>query len=339
MASRGYIPAGPIFVLGYGRSGTTLLRAVLGAHPQIAMVNEPELIQAIEEAGLTSARVGIEDRLSALLDLARTRLTRKHLETLGHEVLERYITAPEELTSKELYELLLPKPDSPVWGEKSLGNVFYLEEVSALYPRAVFVHVERDPHAAIISRFRKNCAGSAPISPQCEPKTIAYFARAAMLWSGSIRALEQGRQLLGCGLIELSYFDFIIEPERELRRVCKAAALAFMSEMLDPTRRETDPVLDSAGAFAHRRLRDHIDPARVDAGADLPGWAAYVLNRYAGADMRRRGFAPRDGQLSRTERETVDNELARAEHDVRAKLVRKLPRLRRVLEPPATGAP
>jgi Sulfotransferase family len=42
----------PVFIVGYPRSGTTLLMAMLGSHPEITMFNEPMLIRDMREWGL-----------------------------------------------------------------------------------------------------------------------------------------------------------------------------------------------------------------------------------------------------------------------------------------------
>jgi hypothetical protein len=41
----------PVFIFGFPRSGTTLIRSVLGQHSRITLINEPELIWARRHAG------------------------------------------------------------------------------------------------------------------------------------------------------------------------------------------------------------------------------------------------------------------------------------------------
>src|SRR5262249_26925472 len=143
----------PLFILGYPRSGTTLLRALLGAHPQIHLVNEPELIRGIRTAGFgIHDHVAQEGRSRLLRVLNTIGLCRRHLSTLPPETLDRFLADQKDLSFKELYECLLPKPDEvTIWGEKSLSNIFHIHELVQLYPNALFVHVVRNPQATLHS--------------------------------------------------------------------------------------------------------------------------------------------------------------------------------------------
>ena len=98
----------PVFIVGPARSGTTLVRALLGAHPSIELRNEPELILSLVRAGIgPDDMVPRDDRVRLLLDLGHTGLTRQHLSTLAPAVIEEFLTAPKDLGFTDVYERLL----------------------------------------------------------------------------------------------------------------------------------------------------------------------------------------------------------------------------------------
>ena len=41
----------PIYIVGFPRSGTTLLRSILSQHSLVCLINEPELLLALRQAG------------------------------------------------------------------------------------------------------------------------------------------------------------------------------------------------------------------------------------------------------------------------------------------------
>ena len=145
----------PIFIIGYPRSGTTLLRAILGQHSMLTMFHEPEVFHGIVKAKQHLVDFitmqGVERVLSYL---RQKNSSRKYLE--GREL--RFPRS--RLSIRELYEILLgvPSISTPLWGEKSLGNIFYIHHLLRLYPNAIFIHIIRDPRGpSYLTISRKKC--------------------------------------------------------------------------------------------------------------------------------------------------------------------------------------
>lgn len=284
---------GPLFVSGYPRSGTTLLRALLGAHSRIAMVNEPELLLGMMTAGL-QPRFGIDaaarrDLLCILDDIG---ICRRHLATLPPEVLRQFRDAPHELTFKQAFEMLLPKPAGDVvWGSKSLSDAFYIPAIEELYPRMLFVNIVRDPRAAILSLYRKQYQTSAHDTPSFTPDNVRFIMFEALRWQAWVAAASAGsRGLAQDSYIGIRFEDLVSDPQREAGAICSALGLEYEAEMLEPENRRNDPVLSSEGAFAHARLRDAVEVGRASAGEEMPRWCSLIISRYAGEEMSEWGY-------------------------------------------------
>jgi hypothetical protein len=302
------MPKSPLFILGYPRSGTTLLRALLGAHPQVYLFDEPDIIQGMRSAGFT-----IQDRLSPD-DRARLLKTwgvgyrcggDRHLSTLAPEVISGFTSYKGDMSFREVYEWLLPKPEGvPVWGEKSLRNAFYVRDLHELYPNALFVHLVRDPRAVLLSYYRKRHPGTQ--QPPRQKKAMRFFAFRSFAWCAWLNAVKEVRELLGEDkVIQVRYEDLVTQPEVELRRICDALGLDFDPAMLDETQRKKDRVLTSDAAWAHKKLAEPVDPARASASADLPRWASYIIERSTGERLKELGYAPRQGHVGAPERFTI----------------------------------
>jgi hypothetical protein len=315
---------GPLFITGFPRSGTTLLRAILGSHPEIHLFHEPELIGGIRSAGFRIRdNIRPADRPRLLEHLNKTGACRKHLSALPPDILSRFIEDDRDLSFKETYELLLPKPDGvAVWGEKSLNNVFRLREVFRMYPDALVVHIVRDPRSALLSYYRKRFAHSAASQPALGRQAIRFFVYRTLQWCTWVAAVREALESLEKEVIELRYEDLVTNAELETRRICDALGLEFDQAMLDAARRKEDTALKRDGAYAHQRLLDPVDSARAHSGSELPGWATFIIERYAGEAMKSFGYALNYSAVSTIAKLRLIAELRLSETGMRTKLQR-----------------
>ncbi len=63
----------------------------------------------------------------------------------------------DPLPFKTVYEKLLQVSSTDiVWGEKSLNNFFFVQDISQIYPDALWINVIRDARSCVWSKFIKN---------------------------------------------------------------------------------------------------------------------------------------------------------------------------------------
>lgn len=286
--------AGPIFVVGYPRSGTTLLTACLGQHSRIVMAQEPELVLGLRRLGVYPG-----SRLSAdqVRELA-CRLTApgilEHLEPPEKKaVVDGVRNAGRPLSFQEIYEALLPTPqDGRVWGEKSLNNLFYALDLIQMYPDALVVHIRRDVRAVSRSKFEKQFRdGGQPIV--VDRDRILYFANQSRRWRTWVEHAHRARQQAPArNWMEIPYEAFVANPRLYLAAVCERLGLSFESGMLDPEARRQSSIVTGKYGFAHTRVGQEIDPIRARSFADLPEELLWVIERSAEPVLSRLGYAP-----------------------------------------------
>jgi hypothetical protein len=292
---------GPLFIFGFPRSGTTLLRAVLGQHTRIQLVNEPEIIFALRYAGLTpGSTVSLDARQKLLKRLMKIGLCRRHLRRLPTAVVAQFLTKPAPMSFREIYETLLPKPQAEdlVWGEKSLNNLFFVGELKALYPGALMVHIVRDARGAILSYYRKKMRRQK--SPEALggvhpagrwPGAIEFFATQSVLWQRWLNAARGARERCRPGgWIEVRFEDLLQNPRAGLEPICEAVGLDFEPQMIDPRKRRHDPVLETDAAYAHRNISRALDPSRALSHETLPPHLAWIIEREAGSTLEQYGY-------------------------------------------------
>ena len=210
-----------LFIVGKGRSGTTLLRAMFDSHPDMAIPPESHFIIPLAYRRRQYEQAGRFDVESFVEDLAYTGFANwgvsrpialnwlRDARPQGYEEAVRAVFA--------LYARNLGKSR---YGEKTPVNVRYISPLGALFPEAVFIHLVRDGRDVTVSSLR------APFGPSTLPEAAIYWRL----------AVENGRRA-GATLgprryLEVSYETLVSEPESTIRQLCGFAQLEFDPSML-----------------------------------------------------------------------------------------------------------
>ncbi len=238
------------FVVGVGRSGTTLLRLMLDAHPNLAIPPEthfvPRLIKRFEQ----SADPSPHDLLAVVQTHAGWRdfgMDEAELLLAFEPNAELRASSAREATPgdhpaagaiRAFYAAYASRHSKPRWGDKTPVYIESIAEIgAALGDQARFVHLIRDGRDVAVSRgARAVKRGREAPSARVEAET----------WKRRIEgAREQARQV--GHYLELRYEDLVADPEAALRRVCEFTEL------------EVDPAMLAYHEGARERLSELSD--------------------------------------------------------------------------------
>jgi hypothetical protein len=275
------------FVVGVGRSGTTLLRMMLDAHPQLAIPAEthflPELIER-SEAGASA------DELVATILAARTWGDFGLEPELLRERVESDAAGDAAGVARAFYGLCADARGKPRWGDKTPGYVKRMRPIAAALAEARFVHLLRDGRDVALSRLARGMGRD------------KQLAEVAELWSRRIeRARRQAKRLRG-RYLELRYEDLVTDPEPALRRVCELVELDYDPAMLAYHERagerltelgDLEPVDSRAGRGGAERIAAHSLTTSPPSGSRIGAWR----NEMSAAD--RAAFEAVGGDLLR----------------------------------------
>lgn len=240
----------PIFVVGTMRSGSTLFRLILDAHPNISIS---------EETGFMGA-------LAATKQIPNW----KH----GHRWYERIGWSEEEFDARlrEFYSGLFERhalsQGKGRWGEKTPFHAQHMAQMATVFPDAVFVGIVRHPGAVVHSLIRK----------------FHYAADDAVTYwdSTNKEILQRGLELGEDRFALLRYEDLVQDPEDTLRELVDWLGEPWSDDMLrhhDVQAARGTPRL-SAGTT---RTRDPINTDLADRWADaLEGEELELLTSGAG---------------------------------------------------------
>lgn len=230
------------FVLGSGRSGTTLFRVMLDAHPTVWAPGELHLAQYADMAQRAQEIVPVLRRM-IVPDVA-ARLGESE-EAFGERLAQ---WERDALPIADVFDALhRANPDvlivdkTPPYSE-SLDT---LARIGEQFPNARYVHLVRNPHDVIRSLVtmqlykRHRDAFPAGISP---------YQIAEVLWVRNNRNIELFLEGVPSDRKCLVHYESLVaDPEASLARVCAVLGRAYDPRMADPYRDRSEFFVRGAG--------------------------------------------------------------------------------------------
>jgi hypothetical protein len=299
-----------VVVLGVSRSGTTLLKAMLDAHSQLAIPSEsyflPQLWDRHGERPDRDAFVG---------DLSRLERVREW----GVDPEDVRTRLPERPTFAEavqsIFQLYAESRGKPRFGDKTPLYMQHLDVLERAFPDARYVHIVRDGRDAAFSLLAMTRKPRFNLS---RPRGVGDFAAA---WKREVRAARRfGRTH---PYHELRYEDLVEQPELRLREVCAFLGLEYEPGMLEYHRREDPSLYADHPRLAEPPVRDTRSWRREMRPAD-----AELFEAIAGDLLAELGYErahPRPGRRTRALAERAAYSTRLALWSCALPLVRKSP--------------
>lgn len=206
----------PVFVIGSERSGTTLLMAMLGCHPRLAVPEVAWYYPRFRPYLFTYGDLGNPANFRTLCHEMAYGLRSPfwgmpaNPATFGDEITERAQALQPSYAGAyaAMFERYAEHEKKPRWGEKTPYNLFYIAQILEDFPNAQFVFIYRDGRD-VSAEFLDASFGPTNIHS------------AAWLWLLGQEAARPWRTRLAADQwFEIRYEDFVREPEQHLRRLC-----------------------------------------------------------------------------------------------------------------------
>lgn len=201
------------FVVGVPRSGTTLLRLMLDAHPELAIPHETHFIPAV----LREPQAGREEFFRKLTEFPTWQDLKTPAERFWQELLR---LEPFDVRDglRAFYRLYAGLRGKSRWGDKSPPYAQHIAAIHEGLPEARFIHILRDGRDVAVS-----------LQPLWFSPGESMEALATQ-WVEQIR--EARRQGQGTAFyMEVRYEDLLAHPVRELHRICRFLDLPYDARM------------------------------------------------------------------------------------------------------------
>ncbi|MBS0295480.1 MAG: sulfotransferase [Proteobacteria bacterium] len=193
-----------VFLVGFPRSGTTLLEQVLAAHPAVTTLEEKPTLQALEERYLTTVG-GLEELLAVTPERA-ARFRREYWERVRG---------------------LGGRPDGKVFVDKLPMNLVNLPLIARLFPGAKVLFALRDPRDVVLSAFRRAFAPNAVMHAFSTPEG------AARMYDRTMALAETCKAKMPLELRQVRYERLVAEFETEAREICAFLGIGWHPGMAE----------------------------------------------------------------------------------------------------------
>jgi tetratricopeptide (TPR) repeat protein len=232
-----------VFLVGFPRSGTTLLGQVLASHPDVETMEERTCLE--DSARAFFGRDADLDRLAALseseLDVWRARYWQR--------VAESGMT-----------------PSKPVFVDKVPLNAVFLPLIAKLFPHARVLLALRDPRDVVLSCFRRRFAINAGMYEFTRLDSAAAYYGAVM------RLMQVYAEKLALPVFEARHESLVADFAGEARRLCDFLGLSYQDAMAGfagraraqnidtPSSAQVARGLSDAGLAQWRRYARELEP-------------------------------------------------------------------------------
>ena len=191
-----------VFVIGFPRSGTTLLQTVLAAHPEIEVIEEQP---AVAEA-------------------------KKHILSHGSfNLINSYPKLSVRNKSLEVYEEMVfnssTDPSAPIKVDKLPLNLFDIPTIKFLFPKAMFICALRHPLDCVLSNWMQNYRYNAAMANMSDLGRIVAFYDLAMAY------FEKCKEKLPINIHELKYEDLVENTNLEADKLFQFLNLELPSNL------------------------------------------------------------------------------------------------------------
>lgn len=203
----------PVFIVGFPRSGTTLVEQILASHPQVFGAGELAIIP----------------RLSR--QYSPDQLTEATLRSMAEQCLAELKRRPGNNAAKSRVT------------DKNPGNYMHLGLLALMFKRPRIIHCRRDPIDTCLSCYFQDFAHRHPYTRDLAHLGIAY--------NDYRRVMDHYRNSLPFEMLEVDYETLVSDQEAQSRRLVEFAGLPWHDACLRPheTRR---PAMTASGAQVQR---------------------------------------------------------------------------------------
>ena len=273
----------PFFIVGTGRSGTTLLQRMLAAHPGIAIPPETQFFSRFDPAlrftdplrprdvDAWLASVEADPWWGELgLDIERLRAHVEGGDRFAHDLLMWFVR-----------ELSPGAPEGVRFGEKTPHHEKRIARIASLFPDGRFIHIVRDPRDVVLSLRRE---------AWWPWRSVQRTARAVRQ---TLRRQRFAERVLTDRYLRVRYEDLATDPERTLRAVCAFLGEEFDERMLRHHESSEAGFLASESAWKELATKP-VDASRIGRWRErLSARQAACVERVVGAElMRFYGYEP-----------------------------------------------
>lgn len=254
--------APPFFIVGSGRSGSTLLRMMLASHSRLAIPPETWfLLPLVERMPLDRALT--REELDQAISLMTGHYRWSDMKMGVEEFRDRaaHLKAPSVRNLVEIvYGIHLNAVGKQRWGDKTPPYVRIVPQLATIFPAARFIYLVRDGRDVARS-FQSLMIYGRTI----HQNTIEWLD--ANRWVRTWMASQYAESI-----IRVRYEDLVVDTENTLCRICEFIGEQYEPQMLS-WRDDVEHLVPQREIHVHKKLK------RASSQTDIERWRREMSSR------------------------------------------------------------
>jgi hypothetical protein len=275
---------GPLFLLGASRSGTTLLRLMFNAHPEVCVPSESRFLSLVLDT-FPPEKILSKHELMQIRTILTTHESWPYWEIEGDE-LDGLLARDSIKTSCDiivgLFETKCVNERKSICGEKTPHHCFYAATFARLFPSAKFVHLIRDGRGAAEAMWRRRFYER-------------DIRRISSHWRGCVESVWKASSEFPGRFRDFHYEELVRNPEKILREMCEFLGIVYSDRLLayrDDVQQNLNQ-RDLVQRGLHEKLTRPVDDSEADSWRSrLTAWQIFVFEAEAGPINQRAGYKP-----------------------------------------------
>jgi hypothetical protein len=276
-------------IVGSGRSGTTLLRNILDAHPDLAVAHEAHFLAPLARHRRAYGKAGGFDGEAFVTDLyLDPNFRRLGLgEVEARSALRSAFPADYAAAARAILAAYAASRGKSRFGDKTPGYVKHMALLADIFPEARFIHIIRDGRDVALAYLDRSEWG---------PTTVG---EAALYWRSRVEKGREAGRLLGPRRYrEILYEDLVDDPEGTVRDLCDFIELEYHPGMLAYHERGRDFVTSTATPEAFTGLTLPVTKGLRDWRSQMSPEDQWLFDVLAGNLLDTLGYERSSGSVS-----------------------------------------
>lgn len=215
----------PVFIIGYPRSGTTLLQCMLSVHSHLFSFPETHFFSEVMRKLSKSA----EQVLSA----SEIHLAFQYLNetmALKKEIFREFMSIYDKgsVAGQQIFEFIVEyfRPADDLTRtlriiEKTPMHAMFVTQIRQLYGDAKFIHIIRDPRDAISSTMTT--------LPTSHSRWLPKYIRS---WLQVVQRIDRYNKSMAGVIFTVCYENLIADPVSILQKICQFLEIEYEHEIL-----------------------------------------------------------------------------------------------------------
>ncbi len=274
----------PVFIVGSGRSGNTLMRTVLNATGEIYIPPETYMLPSIIKRWPVYGRLKPKHRIRHILSMLQYSREGAHFGVDFTELYWRLLdsSGPDLSLAQILDGFYLAAaaanaPTATRWGDKTPQNVVAIDAIATVFPDVLIVHMVRDPRDVVASYL--------------EMQRYSDVDSAIDRWRDAVSSARSFGVKHPDRFLEVSYESFVADPATSTELACRFAGLTYTDDLLVRRDRQASTADEQTDLAQLDHYREVLRPIHEKSVASwkrrlTPEQVHRVEQRTAGLGMR-----------------------------------------------------